>query len=334
VISLKSLLAAVLALLFSFYLTPLFRKVALKFNIVDKPDGALKTQKDAIPYLGGLAVYLSFMMSLSIILDFNRSFLGLLLGATLIVLLGIFDDLIELSPAFKLIGQCLAFWVLFRSGVRIELIDLPPLMAIGLSFVWLVIVTNAFNIIDVSDGLATGVGIVVSAFLGGMGWLTGDDVLAFMGLSMHGALWGFWYFNKSPAKIYLGDSCSLLIGFLFAALTMRGAYTTYQPLGFLVPLCLLFVPLFDVVFVSIARLAQGRSPLRGSPDHFAVRLKAKGYSANQIMSFSMGITVCTSTVGLILMNVETEYSLYLLLGLILVFISFFIMCWKIPVDES
>ena len=124
-------------------------KVALKFNIVDKPDGALKTQKDAIPYLGGLAVYLSFMMSLSIILDFNRSFLGLLLGATLIVLLGIFDDLIELSPAFKLIGQCLAFWVLFRSGVRIQLIDLPPLMAIGLSFVWLVIVTNAFNIIDV-----------------------------------------------------------------------------------------------------------------------------------------------------------------------------------------
>jgi len=330
----KAFIAALLAFGFSCYLTPLFRKVALKYNILDKPDGKLKHQEDAIPYLGGLAIYLAFIMSLSLVFDFDRSFLGLLLGATLIVLLGVFDDLIELSPLFKLLGQFLAFWVLFRSGIRIELINLSSGIAVGLSFVWLIVVTNAFNIIDVSDGLAAGVAIVGSAFLGALGILGGDALLAFMGLSLHGALWGFWIFNKCPAKIYLGDSGSLLIGFLFAALTLRGAYTETQALGFLVPLCLLAVPLFDVAFVSVARLSRGISPLQGSPDHFAIRLKRSGYSSNQVMFSSMIVSMFMGTVGVLLMFIESTYAIYLLSGTFVLFLSVFIFLWRLSPVEN
>mgnify|MGYP001249053735 CR=1 FL=1 len=113
-------------------------------------------------------------------------------------------------------------------------------------------------------------------------------------------------------------------------LTLRGAYTEIQALGFLVPLCLLSVPLFDVVFVSVARLSRGASPLRGSPDHFAVRLKHNGYSTNQVMISSMLVSFFMGAAGVSLMFIEVTYAIYLLAGVLLLVLGFFIFLWRLP----
>ncbi len=138
------------------------RKAALQFNIVDRPDGRLKNQRSPVPYLGGLAVYLAFLISLSLTFSFDQEMLGILLGGTIIVILGLIDDFGVLSPVVKLCGQSIAVLVLMRSGIIIQLDIIPWYISLPLSYVWLIGIINAFNIIDVMDGLSSGVALMCS----------------------------------------------------------------------------------------------------------------------------------------------------------------------------
>jgi len=158
-----------LAFLLSLYLTPLVKKAALQFGIIDKPDGKLKQHRYPVAYLGGLAVYLSFLISLALTFSFDREVLGILLAGTIIVVLGLIDDFGVLSPSIKLFGQIIAILVLIRSGIYIKLEFLPWYFSFPLSFLWLIGITNAFNIIDVMDGLSSGVGSLL--------WECGMEVL-------------------------------------------------------------------------------------------------------------------------------------------------------------
>src|SRR4030043_1968621 len=146
-----------LSLILSLYLTPVMRRAALQFGIVDRPDGRLKKHKKPMPYLGGIAIYLSFLLALAFSFEFNQEVLGLLLAGTIVVLLGLIDDLGFLKPWVKFTGQMIAVLVLVRSGIFIKLVFLPTYVSIPVTFLWLIGITNAFNIIDVMDGLSTGV---------------------------------------------------------------------------------------------------------------------------------------------------------------------------------
>ena len=284
------------------YITPLVRRGALSFGVLDRPDGALKTQHEPVPYLGGVAVYLSFLLSISMVFDFGPQLLGLLLGGTIMTMLGLFDDLRVLPPNLKLLGQLLAVWVLIKCDITIRLVLLPPWAATLLTMVWLVGITNAINLVDVSDGLASGIGVVASLALFAVALRNDHDMIAMTALVLCGALLGFLAYNRAPARIYLGDTGSLFIGFMLAALSMIGSYTEVNTLGALAPVAILCVPILETLLLTAARLSKGMSPLQGSPDHFAIRLKAHGWSANQVAAVAMALSAAGAGVAGLLVS--------------------------------
>lgn len=291
-----------LSFLLAMYLTPTVRRGAVKFGVLDHPIGALKTQKEPVPYLGGIAIYLAFLLTMSLVFTFDKALLGFLLGGTLMTMLGLFDDLRVLPPALKLIGQFLAAWVMLRCGIYIKLTMIPEPLALVLSVLWLVGITNAVNIIDVSDGLAGSVGVAASLAMFVVAYIDGNDFIATCTLALAGSIAGFLPTNWCPARIYLGDAGSLFVGFMLASLSMVGSYTQHSVVGALAPLGILVVPILDITLVSFARLRQGKSPLQGSPDHFAIRLKRHGWSAQGVAHFAWALTAFGSAVGLSLMG--------------------------------
>ena len=306
-----------LAFLLSLYVTPLVKKAALQFGIIDKPDGNLKQQKDPVAYLGGLAVYLSFLISLALTFSFDREVLGLLLAGTIVVVLGLIDDFGVLSPVVKLCGQCIAIFVLIRSGIYIKLEFLPWYVSFPLSFLWLIVITNAFNIIDVMDGLSSGVAVVCSLILFVVGIWNERTIIAIMAISLGGSVLGFLCYNFEPAKIYLGDTGSMFIGMMMGALAMIGDYTSKNTLACLAPVIILGVPIFDTLFVMYIRWRRGLHIIAGSPDHFALRLRKWKLSTKQTVIASYVIAALLGGSGLMMVKVSTNsMSLWIVLLLI------------------
>jgi UDP-GlcNAc:undecaprenyl-phosphate GlcNAc-1-phosphate transferase len=265
----------VLALLLGIYFTPVARQAALRFGIVDRPDGLLKNHREAVPYLGGLAVFLAYLVALGLALPFDNLLLGLLLAGTLTLLVGLIDDFGVLTPLAKLTGQGVAVFVLLRSGAVIELVEVPPALRWPLAAAWLLGVCNAFNLLDILDGLAAGVGALAAIALGVVAVATGSLPEAAAAFALAGALAGFLVFNFHPARIYLGDAGSLTIGITLGALALALPWTDVSPAGFLAPLAILVVPLADTAYVSVLRARAGRPFWHGSPDHFPLRLRRR-----------------------------------------------------------
>jgi len=278
------LLAFVIGLGIARWDTPIARAAAQRFGIVDRPDGRLKRQREPVAYLGGLAIYLPFLVALALVFPFDRRVLGLLLAGTLMLLLGLIDDLGVLSPGVKLAGQLVACWVLIKSDVMIHVVWLPYWAQVAVSVLWLLTAVNALNLMDIMDGLAPTVALVACVALVAATWVSGDTTIPVMAAALAGSLLGFLPFNWRPARIYLGDSGSLFLGLMLGALSMTGNYTAHNRLGFVAPLFILGLPLFDTAFVSAIRLSRGASPFRGSPDHFPLRLRRLGLSVPQVVA--------------------------------------------------
>lgn len=326
-------LAFTLAFLLSLYVTPLVKKAALQFGIIDKPDGKLKQQKVPVAYLGGLAVYISFLISLALTFSFDQEVLGLLLAGTIVVVLGLIDDFGVLSPWVKLFGQSIAILVLIRSGIYIKLAFLPWYVSFPLSFLWLIGITNAFNLIDVMDGLSSGVAFVCSLILFVVGIWNGRIIIAIMAISLGGSLLGFLRYNFEPAKIYLGDTGSMFIGMMMGALAMIGDYTSKNIVACVVPVIILGVPIFDTMFVMYIRRCRGLHIIAGSPDHFALRLRKWKLSTKQTVIVSYVITALLGGSGLSMMQVPTNYmALWIVLSLVT--IAFFVAYCLRKIDMS
>ena len=300
-----------LALLLSLYGVPLARRAALQFNIVDRPDGRLKHQAESVPYFGGLAIYLAFLVSLALTFDFRQEVLGLVLGGTLMVMVGLIDDFGVLKPWPKLIGQLIAVFVLIRSGIRIEIAALPDWLALLFTVVWMIGIINALNIIDVMDGLAGGVGVVACVWLFVVAILNHDTMVAVMVSALAGSLLGFLRYNFYPASIYMGDAGSLFLGFMLGALTMIGKYTAVNPVAVLAPVLILGVPVFDTLFVMYVRWLRRIPVFLGSSDHFALRLRQWALSVPQVVVVSYGAAFVLGGVALLLMLVSTKTALAL-----------------------
>jgi len=307
-----------LSLLLSLYGVPMARQAALAFNVVDRPDGRLKLQAQPVPYFGGLAVYLAFLISLALTFEFRQDVLGLVLAGTLIVMVGLIDDFGVLKPWPKLVGQLIAVFVLIRSGIRIEIAALPDWLAIALTVFWMVGIINAVNIIDVMDGLAGGVSLVACLWLFIVAMINQDMMVAVMLAALAGSLSGFLRFNFHPAKIYLGDSGSLFIGLMLGALAMIGKYTAVNPVSLLAPVFVLGVPIFDTLFVMYIRRLRGIPVFLGSPDHFALRLRRWALPVPQVAVLSYAVSFALGAVGVGMMFAQTDIALGLVAGTILI----------------
>src|SRR5881628_2358043 len=265
------LLAFVLALSLALYGVPVARRAALQFNVVDRPDGRLKHQSAPVPYFGGLAVYLAFLVSLALTFEFRQDVLGLVLGGTLMVMLGLIDDFGVLEPWPKLIGQLIAVFVLIRSGIRIEIAAFPDWLDLLLTVLWMIGIINAVNIIDVMDGLAGGVSVIACLWLFVVALVNHDTTIAVMLAALAGSLVGFLRYNFHPAKIYLGDAGSL--------------------------------------FVMYVRWLRGLPMFLGSLDHFALRLRQRRLSVPQVVVASCGASAMLGGAALAMMFVATETAL-------------------------
>jgi len=298
------LLTFILALSLALYGVPLARRAALRFNIVDRPDGQLKRQAEPVPYFGGLVVYLAFLVSLALTFEFRQDVLGLVLGGTLMVMLGLIDDFGVLTPGSKLIGQLIAVFVLIRSGIHIEIVAFPEWLDLALTVLWMIGVINALNIIDVMDGLAGGVGVIACVWLFVVALFNQDTVSAAMLAALAGGLIGFLRYNVHPASIYLGDAGSLFVGLMLGALAMTGKYTAVNPVSVLTPVLILGVPIFDTFFVMYIRWRRGVPVFWGSPDHFALRLRHWRLTVPQVMLVSYGAALFLGGIGVLAMFVS------------------------------
>ena len=294
--------AFLFSLCMALYLTPFVRAAALKYDIVDKPDGKLKFHKKPVAYLGGLSVYVAFLFTVALYFDFQKDVLGMLLAGTIIIMIGIIDDLKTIDPKLKLIGQAIAVFVLIRSGIYIQLFFLPYWACIILTFFWLIGTTNAFNIIDVMDGLSTGIGIICCLTLFVISLLNGRPMIAVLSISLAGALIGFLRFNFNPATIYLGDSGSMFLGLIIGSLAMTGSYTENNLLACLAPVVILGVPIFDTLFVMYIRRKNGIPVMYGSTDHYALRLRKWKLTTKQtvVISYVIGTVLGLSGIGMML----------------------------------
>ncbi|MGA1841170.1 MAG: MraY family glycosyltransferase [bacterium] len=283
-------------------------------NIIDIPDNSLKCHKDPIPYMGGVAIYIAFLITLVFTFDFSKEVLSLLLGGSIVLIIGIVDDIKSLSPGLKLIGQSLAILALMKSGIRIKLIFFPIWISIPLTFLWLLGITNAFNIIDIMDGLSGGVAFIACIYLFLVAGLNGRTMIAIMTLTLGGSILGFLRWNIRPAIIYLGDAGSLFIGFMIGALSMIGSYTDKNMVATLAPILILGVPIFDTLFVSYIRFRRGQSIFLGSNDHFAIRLRHLAMSPFQVVLLSYVIALFLGGAGFLMLSLYTVGAINVFLG--------------------
>ena len=295
--------AFLLPLALSLALTPLLRAVAIRFGHVDKPTD-IKTHKVPTPLFGGAAIFIAFAVTL-LILRFYTSFPTgtlrdlrvLLLGGAVMFLLGVIDDLYKphgLGFKAKFAVQFAVAIFVVMYGFRIRFIQ-PEYLAAALSVLWIVGVSNAFNIIDIMDGLSAGQAAL--------------------------AAFGFLPYNMSKRfKIFMGDSGSLLCGFVLALIALGTKYSTVNPLGVYAPLFILAVPIYDTLFVSVLRLRRGHSPFLGSKDHFALRLEKIGFSRRWVVWLASMATLSLAIFAWLMTQVPLAWGIVIAAALTLEFL--------------
>src|SRR5215467_3942021 len=303
-----------LSFFFALSLTPLMRKAALQLGIVDRPDGKLKVQRESTPYLGGIAVYTAFLFTVGILSDFGQETLGLLLSGSIALMVGLIDDFGMLTPYQKLLGETLAAVVLIKSGIYIKLVVLPIWLAIPLTVAWILAVTNAMNIIDILDGLASGVAAIAAIAIAFANVMANRESVAFLCIVLAGALAGFLRHNFHPARIYLGDAGALFIGFMLAALSMNAGYTRMNMLAVISPVLILGIPLFDLALVMWIRWRNGIPMTKGSPDHFALRLRRCKLSVRETAVTAYIVGAILAGTALLMSQVALEWAILTISG--------------------
>ncbi len=330
------LLGFAIALAASYFVTFLVEKLAVKVGAVDIPNKR-KVHVEPIPRLGGLAIYLGFSLSLLVLLltgwvDLSRLGLqlwGVLVGGTFILIFGAMDDIAELSARVKLIGQAIAAAILFLFGARIEFVGNPfgGLIYLGdlsvfLTLFWVVGLTNTVNLIDGLDGLAAGVSGIALIILTIIAFETGRQEVAFICLILLGSLLGFLKHNFNPARIFMGDSGSMFLGFMLASLTVQGVMKSAVAIALLVPIVIMGVPILDTAFAIFRRFRKKQPLTQADNGHIHHRLLHRGFSQRQTVVIIYVWTMMLGAAALALRFAPNKIKLVVFLGLAL--LSFFV----------
>ncbi len=311
-----------------FSIQPL-KNLAQKY-LVDKPT-KLKNHIGNIPLCGGAIIACGFFSSLiilRILTNFPSGTLhnlrGLFLGSAIIFTLGLIDDFRKpkgLNPYIKLLFQSIAAIILITYDVKINFLGSPYNYI--LTVLWVVGLTNAFNLIDILDGLAVSQAVVASlAFL--LINLPFEFIYVnFAAISLLGACFAFWPQNHAGKKVFLGDSGSMMLGFLLSALALGTRFSAINPAAVYAPLLILALPIFDTIFVSLIRLSKNINPLKGTPDHYPLRLKKMGFKNRSILLISIIISLTLSVLAFCITQIAViKYAAFIYLIVLASFIAF------------
>jgi len=304
-------------------LTPVMRKIALKIGAVDRPNLERKTQKEPVPYLGGVAIAIGITMaSFGALLysdfsaeTFNRA-LSVLLPAILISAMGLYDDLRGLEPWPRLVAQSIAGIVVAIYLIRNDILGQAfnsQIIDYAVTIVWVVGICNSINFFDNLDGGASGTVAVISIFLFAIAFNQGQSLVSALAVVTAGATLGFLIWNKTPAKIYMGDAGALFLGIIIAVLTIRlDPEVGPQSRALAIPLLLMAVPILDTTTVVISRLSRGISPFTGGRDHLSHRLMRKGLDRKATAYVLWGMAAAFGTVAFIACCTTTSLAIPLI----------------------
>ncbi len=277
-------------------ITPLVRRFAYLIGAVDHPN-ARKVHVRTMPRIGGLAIFIAFLIGYALLLPASRYNDAILIGAVVIVLTGLIDDRFQLSARVKLMGQMIATVVVLNSGMRIEMINLPfdqqlylGSWSIPVTVLWLIGITNAINLIDGLDGLAAGVSSIALGTIAVLAIIQGNVYLTMMALLLLASTLGFLVHNFYPAKIFMGDTGALFLGYMLAVFSLIG-FKNVTLFSLVVPVLLLGLPISDTIFAIVRRLVQGRPPMSPDKSHMHHQLIDMGFTTRQAVLLMYGMTL-------------------------------------------
>ena len=309
-------LALLAALVISFLMTPVVRTFAYKVGAVDVPKDARRMHKVPIPRLGGLAIFIGFMISVLLLGNVrgNGQMQSILLGSVIIVVLGVVDDIMALPAMLKFVVQIAAALIPALNGVVIQAFSNPNIFSDSLYWVlgplsvpftvlWIVAITNAVNLIDGLDGLANGVSAISATTMLVIALLASEAQVAIVMAALVGACVGFMPYNLNPAKMFMGDTGATFLGYILATMSIQGLFKFYAVISFAVPFLILGLPIFDTTFAFIRRLAHGQSPMHADRGHIHHRLIDMGLNQKQavatlyVISAMLGLSAVVLTTG-------------------------------------
>ncbi len=304
----------------SFLCTPLAKRVAKKVGAIDIPKDNRRMHKTPIPRLGGMAIFLGFLICVLFFMEFpptrfffstiSLSMRRVLMGAGVIFAVGVVDDAMDVKWPIKLALQFVAAGIAVSGGLKISLLTNFALgghgylnlgwLSVPVTILWIVAVTNAVNFIDGLDGLAAGISSIASFSLLVISILVSDPGIAVIAAALAGSCMGFLPYNLNPAKIFMGDSGATFLGYMLATLSVMGLFKFYAVVSFVVPFLVLGLPLFDTIFAILRRLLQGKSPMHADRGHLHHRLVDAGFSTKQSVAIMYAISVLLGVIAVLL----------------------------------
>lgn len=318
--------ALIVALIVALVATPVVKSLAFKMGAMDVPKDNRRMHDHPIPRMGGLAIFLGFLLSVLLFAEITPQLRGMLLGSVIIVVLGIFDDIYSLPAMFKFVVQIVAALVAVFSGNVIQTLSNPNIfssdlywdlgvLSIPVSVIWIVAITNAVNLIDGLDGLACGVSTISSMTLLVISLVVSDAPAAILMAALAGSCIGFLPYNLNPAKIFMGDTGSTFLGYVLAVVSIQGLFKFYTIISFAVPFLMLGLPIFDTCFAFIRRIAHGQSPMHADRSHVHHRLIDMGFSQKQAVAVLYIISAILGLSAVVLTTAGAVKAMLLLLAL-------------------
>ena len=338
-------IALICAVLLAYTLTPIIRVLAFKIGAIDIPRDNRRMHKKPIPRIGGLAIFLSFMTTCLLFCNIDHELMTVLCGSMLMVMLGVLDDIYSLNPWLKLIWQLGVALATVLSGITIDQINIGGkfvdlgIWSIPITMFWIAGLTNAINIIDGLDGLSCGVSTISSiSILFVIVIQGGDYTSALITLILIGSCFGFLPFNKNPAKIFMGDTGALFLGYTLAVISVEGMFKAHTLISLVVPLIIFALPLTDTTIAIIRRLLAGKSPFSADRGHLHHKLVDMGFTQKESVKILYSICGILGLVAVFMCDKMFEVGILFksvtvaLIALTLFFI--YIMILKNPVDRS
>lgn len=324
--------ALITAFLVALITTPIVKSLARKWGAVDVPKDGRRMHDHPIPRMGGLAIFLGFLLSVILFIPFVQpdglgfQLKGMLLGAVIIVVLGILDDIYALPALPKLIVQIVAAVIAVWSGNVIETISNPNIfsndlywelrwLSIPVTVIWIVAVTNAVNLIDGLDGLACGVSTISSMTVLVIALTVAEPTVAVLMACLAGGCIGFLPYNTNPAKIFMGDTGSTFLGYVLAVVSIQGLFKYYTLISFVVPFLMLGLPIFDTCFAFIRRIAHGQSPMHADRSHIHHRLIDMGLNQKQAVAVLYVISAILGLSAVVLTTIGSLRAMLLLFAM-------------------
>ena len=323
------LLAFVVAMVVSYLSTRPVMALAHKIGAVDVPKDDRRMHDHPIPRIGGLAIFLGFLVSYLIFGTLDPETRAILMGAVILICLGVVDDIVALSAKIKLVVQIIAAAIPACCGVSIEFLNIPiggpdnylhfGALSIPVTIIWIVGIANAVNLIDGLDGLAVGISSIASMVMLAIALLRSEAYVAVAMAALLGACLGFLPFNFNPARIFMGDTGALFLGYILATMSIQGLFKFYAIVSFAVPFLMLGLPIFDTAFAIIRRVAHGQSPFHADRGHVHHRLIDMGFDQKQAVTILYAISAVLGLLAVLLATSGESKIIFLALAAIICF---------------